>query len=258
MGLGSFLKKAAGFGAFGLAGFGASKALDSGGESNLEGFEIPTFQEDPDFRETQDFLKNLGIDILGGDIPEFFAPIGETGGAELENLINLISGDIQSAAESAGAATGRTGAIPSIVAKETGRLATELRFSDFQRALKGKEFLFGQGRGITEGVRGAGQVQQGQLNQFNLEAAGLDLTKRFGLDEQDLLEGGALGKLFETGLGAAAGFVTGGVPGAIVGATGGFDFTELLKEKKSKDTVGTKKEFELNLGKIKPLKGSVA
>lgn len=265
MGLLSILGKVAGPIISGAAPFFISKLFGGGDddESNLEGFEIPTFEEDPDFRETQDFLKSLGIDILGGEIPEFFAPIGEAGGPELENLINLLSGDIQAAVESAGAATGRTGAVPSIVGEKVGRLSTELRFEDFQRALKGKEFLFREGRGITEGVRAAGQTQQAQVNQFLLNAAGLDLTKRLGLDEQDLLSGEAFGKLAEVGLGAAAGFITGGVPGAVVGAAGGIDFTELLKKEKVGTPVGTKKTSALNLGKIKPfkaptLRGSVA
>lgn len=230
--------------------------------SNLAGFKIPEFEEDPDFRETQDFLKSLGIDILGGEIPEFFAPIGEAGGAEFENLLSLVKGDIQTSAEAAGAATGRTGAIPSVVAERTGRAATELRFEDFQRALRGKEFLFREGRGITESVRGAGQTQQAQENQFLLEASGLDLQKRLGLDVQAGQEGEALGKLFEAGLGAAAGFVTGGVPGAVVGAAGGFDFSSLLSGVPSPSKpVGTEEKAKLNLGTIKPfksLKGSVA
>lgn len=249
----------------GVASLGVSeivRAAEGGDDtSNIEGFQIPTFEEDPDFRETQDFLKKLGIDILEGDIPDFFAGIGETGGPELENLISLLSGDIAGAAESAGAATGRKGAIPSIVAKETGRISTQLRFEDFQRALKGKEFLFKEGRGITEGVRGAGQTQQAQVNEFLLRAAGLDFKKRAALDEQDIAEGEAMGKLLETGLGAAAGFVTGGPVGALVGATGGFDFSTLLDKTKRVDApVGTEstKKFDLGLIKRKPLVGSVA
>jgi len=249
MGLGSFLKKAF--------------RLGDNGRSNLEGFKIPEFQEDKDYRETQNYLKELGIDILGGDIPDYYKGIGESGGKEFEDYLSLMKGDVQSGVESAGAATGRTGGVvASQVAEKTGKLSTEARFKDYMRALEGKGFLFQQGRGITEGVRGAGQNQQLQKNTFNLDAAGLDLKKRLGLDEQDAAGGAAMGRLLEMGLGATAGYLTGGPVGAVVGASGGFDFTELLKDERDSKREGTKKDEEIGIGNIKvgkykSLKGSV-
>ena len=233
--------------------------------SNLEGFEIPTFEEDPDYRETQDLLKKLGIDILGGDIPDYYSGIGETGSPEFENLLSLMKGDVQSSVESAAAATGRTGGVvASQTAEKVGKLSTEARFEDYVRALQGKESLLNKGVGITESVRGAGQTQQAQENQFSLSAAGLDLEKRLGLDLQDAQQGEALGKLAEVGLGAAAGFITGGPTGAIVGAAGGYDYTKLLQDSADREKVdtpvGTAKEEEFGLGLIKrkPLTGAVA
>ncbi len=230
--------------------------------SNLEGLEIPTFQEDPDYRETQDYLKALGINILEGDIPDYYKSIGETGGKEFEDYLNLLKGDVQAGVESSMAAAGRTGGVvASQTAEKVGRLSTEARFQDYARALQGKEFLLGTGQNITEGVRGAGQAQQAQANQFKLNATEIDLRKRLGLDEQDLAGGEALGKMLEMGLGAAAGFVVGGPAGAVIGAAGGFDYSSLLKSASIDTSVGPKKETTLEYGKIKPyksLKGTVA
>ncbi len=233
--------------------------------SNLEGFELPEFEEDKDYRETQDFLKTLGIDILSGDIPEYYSAIGESGSKEFEDYLGLLKGDVQSSVEASAAATGRTGGVvASQTAEKVGKLSTEARFNDYMRALQGKQSLLNTGKSITEGVRGAGQHQQAQKNEFGLKRSSLDLSKRLGLDEQDAAQGDALGKMLEMGLGAAAGYATGGVPGAVVGATQGYDYSSLFDgTSKTDKPVGGDKRSRVNIGKInipkyKPLKGSVA
>lgn len=252
MGIFKSIKKGIGAGFAGLAPFALSKLMGGDNESNLEGFQIPTFEEDPDYRETQNYLKDLGIDILGGDIPDYYKGIGEAGGAEFENMLSLLKGDIQSATEASFAATGRSGGVVgSVVAEKTGRLATEARYNDFLRSLEGKGFLFQQGRGITEGVRAAGQAQQAQVNAFSLDRSGLDLNKRLGLDQQDAAEGEAFGKMLEMGLGAAAGYLTGGPVGAVVGAAGGFDYTDLLKKDEVSKTKTLQAGEKIDMGNIK-------
>ena len=67
-------------------------------ESALEGFKLPEFFEDPIFKETQEFLKDFGINILKGDIPEFFRSLGETGSKEFEDVLALTKRDIQESA----------------------------------------------------------------------------------------------------------------------------------------------------------------
>src|SRR3990167_3110987 len=112
----------------------------------------PQYFEDPDYRKTQDYLKDLGINILDGDIPDYYAGIVQAGGKEFEDYLSMMSGDVQRNALETAAATGRGGGAASEIAtKEVGRLSTETRYKDFMRALEGKEWLFGQGRGITEG-----------------------------------------------------------------------------------------------------------
>ena len=87
------------------AGFGAFGGGDD--ESALEGFQVPEFFEDPIFKETQEFLKDFGINILKGDIPEFFKPLGETGSKEFEDVMALTTQEIQESALETAAIKGR-------------------------------------------------------------------------------------------------------------------------------------------------------
>ncbi len=235
-----------------ISAFSAGKAAFGGGgdeESNLEGFKLPEFFEDPEFKKTQEFLSDFGINILKGDIPEFFKPLGETGSKQFEDVLALTKRDIQESALETAAITGRGrgGSVPSSVARAVGDASTKARFLDFQRAMEGKGFLFQQGRGITEGVRGAGLASQGQRNQFALGTAGLDLKQRGALDVQDVAEGTARGtgfaNLISTVFGAGKEPGEGGIFGDII---------DIFKggKKKPSDILAVDPLKKLNLGKV--------
>lgn len=222
-------------------------------KTQLEKFKLPEFFEDPEFKKMQEFLSDFGINILKGDIPEFFRPLGETGSKEFEDVLALTKRDIQESALETAAITGRGrgGSVPSTVARAVGDASTQARYADFLRAMEGKGFLFQQGRGITEGVRGAGLASQGQRNIFNLGTAGLDLKQRAALDEQDILGGELLGKLIGGGLG----FLAGGPVGAAIGAGAEDIFGNIIdffkKGKKSPaDILTPDPAKKLSLGKI--------
>lgn len=172
-------------------------------ESNLEGFELPEFEEDPIFGESQDFLFGLGKDILGGDFGAF-SSLAETGSPEFEAILAKTIRDVQTSATEALAAQGRGrgGAVADVTSRAVGDVSADLRFQDFLRSQEGLGFLFQQGRGITEGVSSRSLTNQAQKNQFSLNRSGLDLEQRGLLDEQDLREGGlegeGIGNLFES------------------------------------------------------------
>jgi len=216
----------------GLA-FGASKLMNKKGKSQMEGYNLPDWQEDPDYRETQDFLKGTGMDMMGGTIPDYYKGIGSPGGQEFEDYLSLMSGDIQKSAMESSAALGRGGGrAMEVASKAVGDFTTKSRWADYNRALEGKQWMFGQGRGITEGVRGTAQTQQGQENQFALKRSGLDFEKRSYLDtfdaNQDALAGENLGALLSMGVNAGQGYSTGGIKGAVAGAMGGNDWSKIL------------------------------
>lgn len=213
-------------GFFDFLGFGNDK-------SNIEEFQLPEFEADPLVGESQDFLFGLGKDILGGDFGAF-SSLAETGSPEFEQVLQNTIRDISISATEAAAATGRGrgGLLPSTLPRQIGDVSANLRFQDFLRSQEGLSFLFGQGRGITEGVSNRALTNQSQLNQFALRRSELDLNQRKALDNQDaelgLLEGGnlaTLGGLATTGVGVA----TGSQPLVNAGSVlSGFDFSDIL------------------------------
>lgn len=205
--------------------------LFGGGESNLEGFELPEFEEDPLVGESQDLLFGLGKDILAGDFGAF-SSLAKTGSPEFEAVLANTIRDIQTSATESLAATGRArgGALPAVTAKAVSDTTANLRFQDFLRSQEGLGFLFQQGRGITEGVSSRALTNQSQKNQFALNRSRLDLNQRGALDNQDLdrglLEGenlATLGGLATSGVGLAT-----GNPGLITlgSSLSGFDFSD--------------------------------
>lgn len=219
--------------AAGGAGFGLSKLFGGGKKKSAPSVPFPDFVEDPNYRKTQDYMQSLGIDILGGKIPDYYAGIGEPGGAEFENYLNMVSGDIQKSALDTAAATGRGGgAATEIASRAVGEATTQSRYADFLRALEGKKWLFGEGKDITEGVRTAGGNQGVIRNNFNLAKYNAAVGERGYQDSQDALSGQNWGQLLNLGVNAAGGFVSsGGNPmGAVAGAMGGFDWSSIFKK----------------------------
>jgi len=255
---GGFLQNFLESGGGGLFGFGVSKAMGENEESLMASLEIPDWKEDLDYRKSQDYLSELGINILEGDIPDYYKGIGETGGAEFENYLNLMKGDVEKSALETSAALGRGGgAAIEMANSEVGRLSTEARYQDYVRSLAGKESLLNKGIGITEGVRGSGQNQQAQENTFALNRTKLDFQKRSYLDdynsESAALAGDNMGNLISMGVNAGVGFATGGPIGAVAGAMGGMDWANILKGSTKPTTTSIDKTKRTSFGKIKGL-----
>lgn len=192
------------------AALAAKSAFSKPKGSSLDGFQLPEFFEDPDYRQTQDYLKTLGIDILGGKVPDYYKAIGESGSPEFQKFLDLTNRDISQKVLEGAAISGRMrgGGVTSQLAQQISDNTTRLSFADYERALQGKEYLFGQGRGITESVREAGQKQGEIKNNFNLGRSRLDFQDRIAKDNQDVAEGtargGALSSLVSTVFGTGS------------------------------------------------------
>ncbi len=228
-------------------------------KSNIEGWIPPEYYEDPIYKESQEVLKNLGFDILKGDIPEYYAPIGEIGGKEFENYLSLMKGDIEASVEAGAAKLGRRGGVVSSqIAEQVGEFSTKTRYADFLRAMEGRKGLLNTGRGVTEGVRGSAQQEQVNRSSFNLNKSGQMFNYLSALDKQEAAAGDSMGEMLSMALNAGVGFATGGPVGAVAGAMGGIDWVNLLessqKSKLGKTTVGTSKDKKIGLGGIKPYK----
>ncbi len=206
---------------------------------------LPSYFESPDFRRSQDILSPVGEQLLTGDIPEFLSPISQAGSPEFEKMLALLTRDVKTGVTEDLARRGTRGARGAdITGRAVGDVSTKLRYQDLLRSLKGREFLFGQGRGITEGVRGAGLTEGGQRNVFGLQSAQLQYQSDEDERRREQEEENAWMDLLSTGIGAAGniagmaflgGFPLGSAAQAVTGgitsggsldlnrATGGFD-----------------------------------
>lgn len=175
---------------------------------------LPEFYTDPKFAETQEFLAPYGMDILRGDIPDYWAPIGRWGGKELEDILALTQRDVtRGVTEDIARRKVRGARGAGIISRAMGDITKKLRWEDYSRGLKGREFLFGQGRGITEGVRAAGLEFGGQRNIFALKQAELEQAEK-------ARKSAMWSKILSSAIGAAGtvgGMMIGGPFGAAVG-----------------------------------------
>jgi len=89
------------------------------------------YLEDPDFTDTQEALKGLGLGLLEGEVPDYYKAIGQTGSEEFEKALALTNRDIsQSAAEAAAASgRGRGGNLPAVTAQSIADNAIEARYA---------------------------------------------------------------------------------------------------------------------------------
>lgn len=235
-----------GSGLIGMGMFGS----DGGDESRVEGLETPKWWEDPDYRATQDKLKGLGTGILDGNIPDYYKGIGETGGPEFEKFLGLTNADAMRGAEESLAKSGRArgGSAAAVTSQAIADNSIKARYADYTRSLEGKKWLFGEGRGITEGVRTAGQTEGSRKNAFNLDVYDRQFSKGKYLDSYDRQasedQGAGIGKLLNAAVGGVTGFMTGGPVGAAAGAIGGLTGTgatwlDALSSKKPSTTATT-------------------
>src|SRR3990167_4988842 len=133
---------------------------------------LPSFFEDPYFMRNQGRLEALGTDFLGGNIPDYYKPIGESGSPQFEDMMRLNTEDIQRTGYESAARMGtRGGATQSNIMKNVRSMAVPLRWADFTRAIEGRKGLLDTGVNAITGVRNAGLQFGGQKNEFNLGTA---------------------------------------------------------------------------------------
>lgn len=215
----------------------------------------PEYFTDPDYRKTQSYLSDLGINVLDGKIPDYYKGIGQSGGQEFENYLGMLEGDVQRGALETAAATGRGGgAATEIATRETGRLSTEARYKDYARAMEDKKWLFNEGRGITEGVRNTGQQEGANRNTFNLKSYGLNvgnILTSYGIDKQNEAEfGNLIGQDIGGIFGAyGGGKSTGTFAGGVGGMMGNYDWTDIFNKIQTPKTANVNKNITDLTGK---------
>lgn len=177
---------------------------------------LPGFWKDPYYNKTQDELYGFGSNLLKGEMPEYYRPIGESGGPELENLISMGSRDTSKAIMEHAAKVGNRGGVTRL-APAIADVSTKLRYQDMERALKGRAGFLNLGTEMLGGVRGAGLYNQGQRNEYNLNKANFDMKQEMYQDEQDAGDDGFWSDILSSGIGAAA-TIFGGPLGGMLSA----------------------------------------
>jgi len=240
--LGNVFKKYTGAGLVG-------SALGLFGDEESQSIARPTYYEDPDYRASQDKLKTLGFGLLDGNIPDYYKAIGQTGSQEFENMMGLTTRDIQQSTTEAMAKSGRArgGALPAVTAGAVADAATKARYSDYSRAMTGKENLLRLGTDVTQGVRTAGSNQGVNKNAFNQQDYMYQVNERAYQDAKKAQEDAALGQMIGTiasvGLGAATGGMSFGLQGAMAGGLdafsgGGTNFLGMLNKNPVQSAAG--------------------
>jgi len=149
---------------------------------------IAPFYTDENFNNVQNTLMQLGQNIISGDIPEYYRPIGEIGGETLDNLINQVGADISKSVSEDVARRGmsRSGIAPAVTARQIADATTKIRYSDLQRALQGRGNLFQLGIGTVDNVGNRGLNYAGQKNTYNVNKANLEeMARQFDLARHD-------------------------------------------------------------------------
>lgn len=185
----SFGITAAGIGtavSYGVAGASAAKGIaglfgkkGKGGGIDLSQIKMAPFYTDEYYNPTQDELMGLGMNILDGDIPEYYAPIGAIGGPEFENVLGRTVADTTRMAEESAIkrGVGRGGPTGSSVAKAVGDVSSSMRWADYTKAVEGRGKLLNFGTDVLNGVRQAGLNYQSQKNNYQLNEANFELKK---------------------------------------------------------------------------------
>lgn len=193
----------------------ASKGSGGGGSD----IKMPDFYEDPYYKKTQDALFPLGEDITKGNIPPYYAPIGEIGGETFEKMLGLGTRDLSKAVTELAARRGtRGGAVDSTLSRGIGDLGTKMRFQDLLRGVEGRKFLLGAGTSILSDVR-TGALNFSKLkNMFELDKAGVEIKAQRLASEESQKKGGMWSDILESGIGAISNIFT---PGMTTGGSAG-------------------------------------
>lgn len=193
-----------------------------GGSSAVSQVSIPSFYEDPYYGKSQKKLFNFGSKGLEGEFPDYYKIIGEYDSKQFEDLLGLVQRDTARSVDEqlVRQNISRSGLGASVLAKTMGDVTKQARYADFLRAVQGRKGLLDTSVGTVEGVRAGALTNQGQRNQFNLGATGLQLNQAGAIDSASQNSSNLFAQLLSQGLaaaGTAAGAYFGGPAGASIG-----------------------------------------
>jgi len=202
---------------------GFLSGLFGGGKSKYEDVKIPDYTEDPFYQKAQDPLFKTGLGLLEGKPSPYYAPIGEMGGSQFEGMLGLLKRDVSKGVDEdlIRRGIGRGGIGATAKARAIGDISTQMRYSDYERALTGRGNLLETGANIMSGVRGGALSREGIRNPFELQRTGLDMQKAGALDSFQAAQDAKMSGLIKGAVGLAAPFVMPGIGAGLSGLFGG-------------------------------------
>lgn len=214
-------------------------------DNQVANLKPPDFQVDPTYTQSQNTLADLGQNILKGNLPAYYSNIGMANSPAFKGMLNNIVGQTNQASQEQEAlgGTGRSGVGAASSALALNNVIPGLTYNDFLNSQNQQVGLLNTGIGVEEGVRGAGQGQEGMVNNFALQQFQdqMDQAKYNNAFNMNAAkeQGSLLGTIGSIGLGALTGGmgflpgVAGGLGGTLTGMIGGSglgnSFGNLLK-----------------------------
>ncbi len=184
---------------------------------------LPTFFDDPLRGQSEEQLFPFFSNILKGELPDYFKPIGQIGGKEFEDVLSMTQRDISRGVTEDIVRRGvtRGGVGSTAIAKATADVGRRLRFQEFERGVGARERLLTAGTGGLERVSGRSLQFSGQKNQFALNRANLELAIQNAEDAKKAAKNKQITDLISAAIGSVgtiAGFALGGPLGAGLGS----------------------------------------
>ncbi len=141
--------------------------------------DLPDYELDPYYKQSQETLFPFGKGLLSGDVPDYYKTIGESGGKEFEDVLGLAKRDVTRTGLESAAKMGVRGPRAAFgIGQNVGELTRKLRFEDLMAAKEGKRFLMGKGLETLSGTRSAALSQTGMRGQFDLSRSGMELDMK--------------------------------------------------------------------------------
>ena len=214
---------------------GGAYGMGSMSKKKDSGVNLPAYYEDPYYTQSQGQLFPFYSDLLAGKPNSYYAPIGEWGGKELEDLIGLSTRDITNSVSSdlAGKNMSRSGLAAEAIGSKVGDLSTKLRWDDYTRALTGRMNLLNIGSTGMGNVRSAAITNQANKNSYNLGSGQLQLGIQQNEQKQSDSEAAMWGEILGSGVSAGTNLYgynmlsdamkSGSVPTSVTGKMGSID-----------------------------------
>lgn len=182
---------------------------------------IPEFYEDPYYGSSQQSLSTFGTEALAGKLPSYYSAIGETQSPEYRAMLNLTNRNTAQAVNNALArqGIGRSGVGVGITSRAVADNTAKLNYSDYTRALQGKQNILSSALGSIGQVQSGALTFQGQKNQYNMQKAQAEYQAKAA---EEAASGGMWSSLLSAGIGAlgtVGGALIGGPAGAAIGGT---------------------------------------